>query len=99
MIGNSDQPYIDDKVLSEEDRRVSAAEQLHMDYLATFSDPRGKRVLDDLSKFGLVDQDCFCPDSFSRTAFALGARSVVLHIRDMMDMVVDKDRQQKTDQE
>lgn len=56
--------------------------------IAAFKDmfltEKGKRVLDNLSKYCLENFDIFDKDSARKTDFNLGANSVIRHIRWML---------------
>lgn len=53
-------------------------------YKDMFSTEKGKRVLNDLSKFCLENFDIFDVNSARKTDFNLGANSVIRHIRWML---------------
>jgi hypothetical protein len=56
--------------------------------------PKGVRVLNDLSRFCLENLDIFVIGSARKTDFNLGANSVIRHIRWMMKRKTEKKQEQ-----
>jgi len=61
------------------------ASTLHQFYVRTFEGEAGQAVLDDLETRAHVRDTSFTPDP-QQTAFNEGKRSLVLHIRRMLEM-------------
>ncbi|MBI5519090.1 MAG: hypothetical protein HY916_03405 [Desulfovibrio sp.] len=60
------------------------ASDLHQLYVRAFEGEPGRAVLEDLEARAFVDATSFHPDP-QRAAFNEGRRSIVLHIRRMLD--------------
>ena len=73
-----------------EQTRYEIVVQRNSDFLHTFSDDRGKRSLDFLSKFCLEHRSTFVEDSARKSDFNEGARSVILEIRRWLDIDITK---------
>lgn len=59
--------------------------QLIIDYKETFGGIHGERVLERLSKFCNENEPCIVRHDALGTAYNEGARSVILHIRKMLN--------------
>ena len=58
--------------------------KLAADYRAVFHGPEGERVLAHLATHCFEDRGTFIQDSFSKTAYNEGRRSILLGIRRML---------------
>jgi len=74
--------------------REDKQKQLIMDFLNTFTSEGGKRVLEGLSAFCYENKTTFCQESTHDSAFAEGARSVILYIREMLAKKPDEKKQE-----
>ena len=54
-------------------------------YRAVFNSPAGKKVFRDLCAVHRLDDEVFNPSNARQTSFNLGARSVVVRIRKLME--------------
>ena len=68
---------------------------LSADYQRTFSSEFGKNVLDNLSKYCMEHRQTFDPNSTKMCDYNAGARSVILHIRELLEYE-EKDLPQTT---
>ena len=72
-------------------KQLNELSELKKDYLATFSKGEGKRVLADLERMCFINRTTYPADKQALTlAFNEGARFVVVHIKNMMNLDLKK---------
>lgn len=78
----------------EQQKRLAEVEQLKRDFLNTFNSDSGKKILKHLENSCFWNRTTYpnSPNDFNRLAFNEGQRSVVLHIKNMMNFNIDKIR-------
>ncbi len=72
------------KMTPNEVRAVHERLKLHEAYEAAFSGPGGALVLADLERRGFINELSYSPET-GRTQFNEGRRSLVLHVKYMLD--------------
>ena len=65
-------------------------------YQACFGTPHGNRVLEDLEKYCYEHRSTFVENSQDKQNVNNGKRSVILHIRELMNIDLHKPEEKKT---
>lgn len=75
--------------------REDQAKQLVMDFLNAFTSEGGKRVLERISVLCNETEPTYVDSNALGTAYKEGQRSVILHIRKMLNKDPNKQKQEK----